>query len=65
LERIHCSNKRQCERASDDKTSGLSPRRFCSGQLLTRASVENPVLDQATVHLLAGWQITAFSGDHS
>jgi len=46
-------------------------RRFTSGKqrsslgdfvrikLLTRASVENPVLNQATVHLLAGWQITA------
>jgi len=39
-----------------------SPRRFCSGQLLTRASVENPVFNQATVgspHL--GWQITALA----
>jgi hypothetical protein len=38
-----------------------SPGDFVRESLHSRASAENPVLNQATVALLLGWQTTAFA----
>ena len=46
---------------SHQETSGIRLGDFVQVKLLTRASVENPVLNQATVHLLAGWQTTTLA----
>jgi hypothetical protein len=60
--RFSATRKSKRKKPPFHQEQAASPRRFCSDQkLLTCASVENPVLDQATVHLLAGWQIAAFA----
>ncbi len=51
----------QKSRCSHQENSGFRPGDFVQIKLLTRASTENPVLNQATVHLLAGWQTPLFA----